>query len=115
MRLNPYTSTFITDWQRSGNKARFRFGYPLPVQPTERLHPIFPMMNTVVSRQRPVSIPGANGAKIDHSFDSTGTVRTPGRAGTWRISAGKVEVTFDHRTHAYPWRVFAKFAGWKSR
>ena len=114
MRLDPYASTFITDWQRTGGKTRFRFGYPIPVQPTKRLHPVFPMMHNVVSRQQPVPIPGPDGVEIDHVFESTGAVQAPGRTGAWKISQGKVEVTFGHRTHAYPWRVFANFADWKS-
>ncbi len=115
MRLDTYNAVFVTKWRTGGRAGRISYGYPLFAISTDRPHPIFPMMESVVGRQSAVSIPNADGIDVDHHFDADGNVNTPSRAGRWRISAGKVEVTFGHRTHAYPWRVFAKFADWKSK
>ena len=114
MRLDPYNSVFITRWRTGGRPGRVSYGYPLFAVSTERPHPIFTMIDSVVDRQARVAIPNADGLKVEHRFHADGTVRTPKRSGTWRISAGKVEVTFDHLTHAYPWRTFAGFAGFKT-
>ena len=114
VRLDIHNKLFITRWQRSRGIGRLAYGYPMFAMSTGQPHPLFAMMESVVGRQTPVPIPDADGRRIAYVFHADRNVRTADREGTWRISAGKVEMTFDHLTYAYPWRVFAGFAGWKS-
>ena len=114
VRLDIDKGLFITRWQRSRGVGRLAYRYPMFAMSTGQPHPVFAMMEAVVRHRTAVPIPDGDGRKIAHVFHADGGVRTHDATGAWRISAGKVEMTFDHLTHAYPWRVFAGFADWKS-
>ena len=112
MRLASGGTVMNTRWEKSGRRSRFLVGYPLPAIPTGRLHPVFAMMNDLAASGTAVSLPSIASKPLDHVFASDGTVRTRHGAGKWYISRGAVHVDIDGASRAWPWREFARRAGW---
>ena len=112
MRLASNGTVMHTRWEKSGRRSKFLVGYPLPGIPTDELHPVFAMMDELTASRTAVSLPSITSKPLDHVFASNGTVRTRHSAGTWHISRGAVHVDIDGARRAWPWREFARRAGW---
>ncbi|MDE0176125.1 MAG: hypothetical protein OYH76_23530 [Defluviicoccus sp.] len=95
-------------WEKSGLSAHLRVGYPIPALSTGRLHPAFAMMRDLAERGAAVTVDG-----VEYSFASDGRVAGAGGTGEWWLSRGQLHVTVGERTRNWPWRVFARRAGWK--
>ena len=112
MRLATTGTVMNTRWEKSGRRSKFLVGYPLPAIPTDEFHPVFAMMNELTASRTAVSLPSITSRPLDHVFASNGTVRTRHGAGKWHISRGAVHVDIDGASRAWPWRDFARRAGW---
>ena len=112
MRVVANGTVLETKWEKSGRLGKLRVGYPLPALPTDELHPVFAMMDELTASQTAVSLPSITAMPVRHVFASNGTVRTQHSTGKWHISRGAVHVDIDGAERAYPWRDFARRAGW---
>ena len=98
------------NWQLSGLKQSIHIGYPIPLLSTGKLHPAFAMMKDLTESSRSVPLAGEN----THVFRADGTLTDTGSGiGSWYISKGAIHVETAGISRAFPWREFAKIAGWK--
>ena len=103
-----------TTWNRLGIQRSLHVGYPISAISTGVLHPAFAMMKDLADAESPVAIPLDGKHPIPLVFGSDGVLTAKGRTGSWHISRGAIHVAIAGRSHVFPWRDFAKIAGWKN-
>lgn len=96
------------EWEKTGQAATIRVGYPVRAMSTGKYHPAFLMMFEAVLLKKPVELDGAI-----HVFQQDGKVASGVETGEWWLSGGAVYVKIAGRTRNWPWRVFAGKAGLK--
>ena len=114
IRLQENNSVLATAWQNTGRTTRRLAGYPMPAIPTSTKHPVFKMMDDLISSKTPVAIASGSGRPITHIFHPDGTLGTETSTGNWEITRGEVHFTVNGVSRAYPWRKFAELSGWKN-
>ena len=96
-------------WEKTGQTATPRVGYPVPAMSTGKLHPAFAMMRDLAEAGRSVAVEGA-----EYVFSPDRKVVRAGEAGEWWLSRGEVHVKFGSEVRKWPWRVFAERTGWQA-
>lgn len=105
-------SIMVGRWERSARINSYHIGYPFPLIVTDRFHPAFRMMQELGSESRRVSVPWSEGLERTFAFMRGGKTESRGETGKWWISRGQVFVEAGGEKKSFPWRAFAKLAGW---
>ena len=103
----------VIRWRGSFPDYSYRVRFPIPVRPTPRRHPAFQMMLEQFASKRPVTLGHPGSKPTAFVFHPSGELRSENGTGAWWISEGEIKMKFNDRTIGYPWRDFARVAGWK--
>ena len=106
-------SIMVGRWERSARINSYHIGYPFPLIVTDRFHPGFRMMQELGAESRRVSVPWGEGLERTFAFMPGGKVVGGGEVGKWWISRGQLFVEAGGEKKSFPWRAFAKLAGWR--
>ena len=102
----------VVRWKGSTSDYSFRTRYPIPIRPTPRRHPAFRMTDELAASARPVTLDHPAASRAAFVFSPGGMVASGSTTGTWWISTGEIRLRIAGKTEGYPWRDFAKAAGW---
>lgn len=108
----PHRHVNVVRWQGSTPDYSFRTRYPVPIRPTPRRHPAFRMTTDFAASARPVTLDHPAVGAAAFVFASGGKATSGRISGTWWISGGDIKLRVDGKVRAYPWREFARAAGW---
>lgn len=110
-RVEGGTITLVR-WERSGKINSYYVGYSFPLIVTEKRHAAFEMMRMLVDTGKEISLKRDDGETVSVRFLKGGVLRSGTGDGKWWIGRGLVNLRSKGWEKSYPWKPFAKTAGW---